>query len=232
MSEEKYPLVLLHGALGSERQVAFLQEALQNHTNVFSLTFSGHGGLAYNGAYSFELFQNDILNLLETHGIQKANFFGYSMGGYAALYLALNQPQKVNSIFTLGTKLQWDSESAQREVKFLNPDKMEEKVPEFASFLKKVHAPEDWKLVMGKTANLMLNLGESAVIADDQYKQIQHPVMLTVGDLDNTAGVESTKEVTALMQNAVNKVFPNTPHPLEKIDRVLLINEILKYFRY
>ena len=54
------------------------------------------------------------------------------MGGYVALQLANKHPKYVQKIITLGTKFAWDKETAAKEVKMLNPEKIEEKIPAFA----------------------------------------------------------------------------------------------------
>jgi pimeloyl-ACP methyl ester carboxylesterase len=51
------------------------------------------------------------------------------MGGYVALKTAVLHPGRIEAIVTLGTKFHWDPENASNEVRMLNPEKIEEKVP-------------------------------------------------------------------------------------------------------
>jgi pimeloyl-ACP methyl ester carboxylesterase len=81
--------------------------------------------------YSFDLFADDLLRFLNEHQIEKASFFGYSMGGYAAMVLALKHPERVDRIVTLGTKFDWNPISASKETQLLNVDLMEQKIPAF-----------------------------------------------------------------------------------------------------
>ncbi|MBK9228864.1 MAG: alpha/beta fold hydrolase [Ignavibacteria bacterium] len=60
--------------------------------------------------------------LIEKTRISPCNIFGYSMGGYAALYAAKKYPGVIGKIFTLGTKFEWNEESSASEVKLLSPN--------------------------------------------------------------------------------------------------------------
>ncbi|MBK7855574.1 MAG: hypothetical protein IPJ79_12335 [Bacteroidetes bacterium] len=61
------------------------------------------------------------------NNIGAANIFGYSMGGYVALWLARFKPHLVQFVFTLATKLNWNEETSAKENRMLNANKMEEK---------------------------------------------------------------------------------------------------------
>ena len=109
-------LILLHGALGSEKQLHALKNELTNF-NIYTLNFEGHGGRTINGSYSIDRFVQNVLDFMFANQLQNASFFGYSMGGYVALKLAAYHPEKVESIVTLGTKFNWTPEIAAAEVK-------------------------------------------------------------------------------------------------------------------
>ena len=142
-------LLLLHGALGSKAQFKPLEDRLKSSFELFTLNFSGHGGKELpDKPFSIEMFAGDILRWLDDNNISRVNFFGYSMGGYAGLYLAKHMPQRIGRIFTLGTKFEWTEESALREVKMLDAGKIMEKVPKFAEDLKARHKPQYWKAVL------------------------------------------------------------------------------------
>ena len=216
-------LLLLHGALGSAATLVPIQQALQAKYSISTLNFSGHGGQAVpQEPYSMQLFAKDILRFLDEKGIGKTHIFGYSMGGYAALYFALQHPERVGSIFTLATKFNWSPETAEKESKMLNPHKIEEKVPHFAQALATRHAPQDWKQVMHKTAEMMQHLGNAPVLTPDTLRQLQTSVRLGIGDRDNMVTIEETLWAYRLLPSASMLVLPDTRHPLETVpvDRV------------
>ena len=94
-------LLLLHGALGSLEQFDELETRLSKKFIVHTLNFSGHGGLPIpEEGFSIELFAKDVLNYLNNKKIDSINIFGYSMGGYVALYLAVHHPNPVSMSVT------------------------------------------------------------------------------------------------------------------------------------
>ncbi len=162
-------ILLLHGALGSLEQFDFLQTQLSANFIVHTINFSGHGGLPIpDEGFSIELFAKDVLNYLDEKKISSINIFGYSMGGYVALHLALHHPQRIKSVFTLATKFDWSAESTSREVKMLNTEMMEKKIPSFVGILQERHSPIDWKIIVEQTASMMEALSNPLSESDFQ----------------------------------------------------------------
>lgn len=224
-------LLLLHGALGSAATLQPLQEILAPHYAVHSLNFSGHGGEPLpQASFRIEQFANDVMRYLDQHEIPQVDVFGYSMGGYVALYLALNHPERFRRVFTLATKFAWSPETAAKEIKLLQPDKIQEKVPEFASMLASRHAPIDWREVVMGTADMMQQLGQQPLLTADILPKISAPVRVSVGDRDNMVSVEETTWAYRLLPSGSLLVLPDTPHPLEMADPMRLLQEIRQFF--
>lgn len=162
-------LILLHGALGTQSHFNELAEELKKTYEVYTLNFDGHGGKESSSDFSIELFTQNLLDFIGDNSLEQASIFGYSMGGYVALNAAIISPKKIGRIITLGTKFDWSLESAEKEVKMLNPTIIEEKIPQFAEKLKKEHQPQDWKLVMTKTAKMMLDMGNGLRIDEKDF---------------------------------------------------------------
>jgi pimeloyl-ACP methyl ester carboxylesterase len=224
------PIILLHGALGAQDQLIPLAERLQTEREVHTLNFAGHGGQPFvGGGYEMKGFAEDLRSYMEEQGIEKADIFGYSMGGYVALTLAMELPEQIGKIFTLATKFDWNPESAAKEVKFLDPDVLEAKVPHFAEVLEKRHAPLDWKEVLGNTSQLMISLGAGAAHKPEDWAKVQNAVCLTVGSADNMVSAEETKALKEALPNAEYKVYEGVKHPIEKVDLDFLAKEILSF---
>jgi pimeloyl-ACP methyl ester carboxylesterase len=211
-------LLLLHGALGSEAQMAPLAEALKNDFEVHSLNFSGHGGAAFADGFGIQQFTAEVLGFLAENQWASADIFGYSMGGYVALNLASQQPERVGRVVTLATKFDWTPEGALRETKMLDPEKIEAKVPVFAAQLHERHAPNDWKELLRKTADMMLELGQHPPLSPDVLSKISSPCLICLGDSDQMVGLEETQQAAALLPNGSLQVLEHTPHPFEKVD--------------
>lgn len=227
----KANLLLLHGAIGAKDQLQPLAAQLGEHYTVHTLNFSGHGGEAMRERFSIPAFAEDVMTYMQEKGIEKANIFGYSMGGYVALYLAKTQPGKVNKIFTLATKFLWSPEIAQREIKMLDAEKIAAKLPAFAQALEKRHAPNDWKTVLERTATMMIEMGARNPLQLADYVNISHPVMISIGDKDTMVTLEETIDVYRQLPDANLLVLPETQHPIEKVNVERLQNELILFFR-
>ncbi|MGE0636136.1 MAG: alpha/beta fold hydrolase [Bacteroidia bacterium] len=223
-------LLLLHGAIGSSKQFNTLVSLLNSQFEIHTLDFSGHGGNPIPAEpFSIELFANDVLDWMQENKIQTIDIFGYSMGGYVALYLAIYHPEKVGKVFTLATKFNWNNEGAAKEAAMLNPDKIAEKVPAFAKALEQKHG-ENWKAVLTKTAEMMIDLGNSPTLPLNTLSEIQQPVLVSVGDKDNMVTLEETIAAYRQLKNGQLLVLPQTQHPFEKVDAKRIAGKINRYF--
>lgn len=216
-------LLLLHGAIGAKDQLEPLATRLKDSYNVHTLNFAGHGGTTW-GKRPFGMagFAEDVLDYIENNSLEKVSIFGYSMGGYVGMYLAKHRPEKIEAVATLATKFHWDEETAAREVKMLDADKMEQKIPAFAEALKHRHAPNDWKELLAKTADMMLGLGSDNPLKPDDYTTITTPTLVLLGDRDKMVTLTETLDVFKALPNAKMGVLPNTPHPIEQVNQEVL----------
>ena len=164
----------------------------------------------------------------EQNKIEKTNIFGYSMGGYVALYFAKNSPESVDKIFTLATKWNWTIAGATQETKMLNPTIIKEKVPKYAHSLEQLHG-DSWETVMEKTAKMMLQLGANPTFQKDDFIEITTPTLLSVGDKDAMVSIEETVDVYRALPNAQLLVLPNTSHPIDRVDVEELAHQISKF---
>lgn len=220
-------LVLLHGALGSKAHFSGLIPHLTDDFEVFTLNFEGHGGNLSDSEFSIDLFSKNLVDFLVDHELKKVAVFGYSMGGYVALYTALRHPAYFEQIVTLGTKFDWSPEAAEKEVKMLNPDVIEEKVPRFAENLKNLHLPADWKKVMSKTATLMKNMGNQPPLSKADFAKIATPVTIGIGEADKMVTQAESKLVADALPNSTYQILPNVIHPIDQVPVEILV-EYLK----
>ena len=226
-------LVLLHGALGASRQLDPLAEALRSRFRVHQLDFEGHATAAYRSRpYRMAHFVENALELLDAQRIQRAQFFGYSMGGYVAVHLASLHPERVERVATLGTKYLWDPETAKRESSRLDPDVIRAKVPRFAEMLAARHeGAGGWVNVLARTAELLRDLGDRPVLTEDVLAAVEAPVSIIVGDKDNTVTVDECSVVSRALPSGSLVILPDTPHPIEQVDLAVLLPVLQKFFR-
>ena len=210
--------LLLHGALGSAAQFDDLRRHLPPDQPVLAPNFPGHGGVPATEPFSIPYFADSVLRLLDKQHIQKVQIFGYSMGGYVALYLAWKHPDRVEKIATLGTKFDWTPDTAARETARLEPEKIAAKVPAFAQLLADRHAPADWQTVLRQTAGLLRGLGDAPPLGPDAFRAIACPVRIGLGDEDNMVTADESRAAATLLPHGAFEVLAGTKHPFEQVD--------------
>lgn len=228
---KKYPLLLLHGALGAAAQFDTLLNHLAGDYDVHTLDFSGHGTDDFTGDFSIITFMEDVLKYINQNKLGQCDIFGYSMGGYVAVSMATKYPDKIRSIMTLGTKWSWDEATALKETKMLDPEVILQKVPDFARTLDQRHTGSGWKSVLSRTAALMKDLGRDRGIPVADLKKLHLPVHICLGSEDRMVTREESVSVAGHIPGAHFSLLPDTPHPLEKVNMELLADEIRKWFR-
>ena len=218
-------LILLHGALGSAETLQTIKNLLSDEYTVFDLDFPGHGRNE-GSEIGMEAFTDSLRALIENNRLAEYSIFGYSMGGFAALKFAAEKPAGLKKIITLGTKFDWTPESAAGEVKKLNPELIEEKVPKFAAHLASLH--NDWKELMNKTASMMLQLGEERGLSRELLSAVNVPVHLYRGSEDNMVSSEETRIVADLLPDSSFEIIEGVQHPIDRVDPVVIADLIRK----
>ncbi len=221
-------LILLHAALGAASTMNPLKGIFQQQgVAVESLDFPGHGQAAWpSPGFTMEIFEDAVLRLMDEKGIEAAHFMGYSMGGYVALKLALRAPERVLSLSTLATKMDWTEASCARESDLLHPEKIEVKVPQFAAALAEWHPRNGWQKVVNETRSLIEQMHRQR-IDDSVLSRIHHAACIMLGDRDTMVTAEETLGLYRALPNAVMAMLPETPHPLDRVDLQLLAGFVL-----
>jgi esterase/lipase len=222
-------IVLLHGAIGSSDQLNPLAETLNKEGfQTFTFNFSGHGKTPFQNNFDINTFALELKLFIENKNLHKASVFGYSMGGYVALYLAKLAPELLGNIITLGTKFNWTKEIAEREIQNLNPETILQKVPKFALALEQRHG-QNWKTLLEKTAEMMTGLGEKNVLNLSDFTAIKNNILIGLADKDSMVSLEETINVYKHLPNAAMYMLPNTKHPIESVN-IKLLTQILDNF--
>jgi len=209
-------ILLLHGAIGSAEQLEPLKTHLEKECVVHTFNFSGHGGKPANSPFSIENFAHEVIAFLDERNLDRISVFGYSMGGYVALYLARHYPERIESVITLATKFRWDPTIAEKEIQMLNSEKILEKLPAFAEILRERHSPVDWQQTLASTRELLTALGQNNVLKQEDYKAIECNCLVLLGDRDKMITFEETLEVYKALPNARMGMLPFSGHPIEQ----------------
>ncbi len=220
------PIILLHGALGTAQSMAPLAQALSGEAEVHLMDFSGHGAASWpEGGFSMDVFEQDLVRFISDRGLDAVHLFGYSMGGFVALRLARSMPERVRSVSTLATKLDWTEETCAREARMLDPDTLEAKAPKFTAALAQTHTKHGWRRVMDETRTMLEGMHRYR-LSPEELSAIGTPVRLMLGDRDKMVRLDETLEAFRSLPDAQLAVLPGTPHPLESADTALLAAHI------
>jgi pimeloyl-ACP methyl ester carboxylesterase len=93
------PLIALYGAFMSTGAMGEIVTSLAETRQVIAVDLQGHGHTAdVDRPLSYEHMADDVAALLRHLEIEKADVFGYSMGGGAALQLAMRHPTLVRKL--------------------------------------------------------------------------------------------------------------------------------------
>ena len=226
----QHPIILLHGAVGSEVSTISLRKFLADHRKVYSFNFPGHGGKDLSdGGFGIESFSKELLAFMDMKKLEQASVFGYSMGGYVALYTALHHPQRFHRILTLGTRMIWDPETAAKEIAKLNPEKILEKVPAFASQLKHEHGDPHWTELLSNTASMLSKLGEVPLLTMENLATLSIPIRICVAEHDALAGTELSKAIADILPMGEYVEIQDAHHSLEKTPLSEILHQIKSF---
>ena len=96
-----YPLIILHGLLGSLDNWQTIAKQFGGHFQVFIIDQRDHGRSPHTPEFSYELLVSDVLEFMQQQGLDRAHFIGHSMGGKVAMHIALKHPERVAKLIVV-----------------------------------------------------------------------------------------------------------------------------------
>ncbi|AUH35478.1 alpha/beta hydrolase [Paracoccus tegillarcae] len=94
------PILLAHGLFGQGRNLGGIARRLDEGRRVISVDMRNHGDSFHDDDHSYAALADDLAQVIEANGGQ-ADVIGHSMGGKAAMMLALTQPDLVNRLVVM-----------------------------------------------------------------------------------------------------------------------------------
>ena len=91
------PLLIAHGLFGSARNWGAIAKRLALHRQVIAVDMRNHGDSARSAEHGYPAMAGDLAETVAAHG-GRADVLGHSMGGKAAMVLALSEPARVRRL--------------------------------------------------------------------------------------------------------------------------------------
>jgi len=176
------PLVLLPGGLMTIGMMGQVLSSLAKTRQVIAVELQAHGHTAdVDRQLTYEQMADDTAALIKHLGLERADVFGFSVGGGVALQTAIRHPAVVRKLVVVSAPCKSDGvypEIHALEASF-NPDAA------FLSPMREAYVsiapkPEDWPQLVTKMRSL---LAEDFDWAQD-VAAIQAPTLIVVGDAD------------------------------------------------
>lgn len=182
VSGEGDPLIVLPGAHMDIMTMGKIIPMLAESHEVYALEFQGHGHTEdINRPINYENLADDVADFMDAIGIEKADVFGYSMGGQVGLKLAINHPQKLNKLIT--ASIAYDLKGWQPAYSKFIPQMTPEMflaMPYFAEKHKRSANPDAYVAFLKK----MIALEHEPMAWEEDVKKLKTPVLIIAGDSD------------------------------------------------
>jgi pimeloyl-ACP methyl ester carboxylesterase len=94
---DKPPLLIAHGLYGSARNWGVIAKRLSDERLVVAVDMRNHGASPFYDSHSYPEMADDLAEVIAVHGGQM-DVIGHSMGGKAAMMLALRHPDAVRRL--------------------------------------------------------------------------------------------------------------------------------------
>lgn len=226
------PLVLLHGGmLTIDLNFADLIPRLATRHRVIAVELQGHGHTAdAERTISPASSAADVVALLDHLGIERAHVLGHSMGGAAAMELAVNHPDRVLSVVPISITVRAEG----MHPDFSDPEAMatSTRMPtaEDMTAMKEAYArvsphPEHFEDFL---ATLSSSSEDLKGWSDEQLGAVRVPVLFIIGDHDFTT-LEHAGQMLDKTPGSQLLVLPGTTH-LQATHRVNILDPALASF--
>jgi pimeloyl-ACP methyl ester carboxylesterase len=201
------PVLLLHGGMANSNYWGHQIEALAKTHLVTAVDTRGHGrSPVTSSAFSYEIFADDVIALIEFLKLPPAAIVGWSDGAVTGLLVALRKPELVARLFAFGANASLDGMKAGGG-----------RTPVFAAYSTRCKAeylalspdPDKWsKLVDGLRAMWHSQLH----ITSRKLATIKSPTTISVGQYDELIKPEHALDMARAIPGARLVIQPDVSH--------------------
>lgn len=98
--DEGLPILLVHGLFGQGRNLGAIARRLSEKRRVILVDQRNHGDSPHDPDHSYAAMADDLAGVIETYG-GRVDLAGHSMGGKAAMQLALTRPELIRKLVVM-----------------------------------------------------------------------------------------------------------------------------------
>ena len=200
------PLLLLHGNSQSIYYFKKQITALSKHNRVIAVDTRAQGKSKdfTRGELTYDIFAEDMKQLLDSLNLKKVNILGWSDGGNTGLIMAVKYPEYVNKLAIMGAVLFPSEQSIGKKV-----------LKQISAVVERAEGKTEASYVTQKRLYNMLL--KEPQLTFDQMKTIKAPVLVMAGEHDVVLE-KHTKAIAVNIPNSELLIFKGANHyiPVEK----------------
>lgn len=201
------PVILLHGGLADSDTWGGQVPALAKAHRVILIDSRGHGRSTRDGQpFSYELMASDVVGVMDTLKIDRADVVGWSDGAIIGLVMAMKTPGRVGRLFAF---------AANSDPSGAKPDAMSN--PTLARFGQL--AAQEYRMrsktpdSFGELAGAVVKMWETEPhFTAQDLATVAAPVAIVDGDHDEGIKREHTEYLARVIPHARLIILPNTSH--------------------
>lgn len=228
-AREAPPVLVLHGVAGcTPLETAGLVRRLEPHYRVVAVDFSGHGASDHVASFSADLFADNARAALDHAGIERADVFGFSMGGAMALHFAHRHPERVRRLALHGVNVAWDEARVAALNRRLDAEAIAEHRPRLANELAANHG--DWQALFRRTQAFVATLPAHSSDMVEVATRIKPPTLVSAVDGDALFPLDVPLGLHDLLPDSRLALIPGDRHALQAVNLDLLTPVLHDHF--
>ena len=114
------PLIILHGLFGSADNWFSISKELKDIFTLYLIDQRNHGDSPQSDEWNYQVMVEDLKEIMDNEGLDKAFLMGHSMGGKTAMNFALKYPEKVEKLIVADIAPRYYAVHHQRILEGLN----------------------------------------------------------------------------------------------------------------
>jgi len=242
---QKLPIILIHGMTFDHTTWNPQIHVLKKNYRVIAYDMRGHGlSDVGDGQYTYKMFANDLIDLMDHLGIEKAVLCGLSMGGAVSIRTYEMYPDRIRALILSDTRSEADSNDTKEwredSIELIKNNKLKTFTNNFleATFAKdsfKSH-PEAVELIR----NIMLSSSPRGIcgvlLAQAARTDMTHvlpkikvPTLIMIGENDNFTPLSSSQMMNEKIADSELKIIPKAGH-ISNLENTLEFNRNLTEF--